>query len=69
MQRTISALERLSDKGLEEVAMFANRISGRTDDEKLVKGIQSMVSEGHALDFMSEEDDLYAITDLKERYK
>jgi hypothetical protein len=39
------------------------------EDYILNKGIQKLISQSRSFEFLKEEEDLYTLEDLKERYK
>ena len=69
IKRTISTLTKLPDDKVNEVADYADFILRRYDDEILQQGIHKIVSDSKSFDFLKDEEDLYSLNDLKERYK
>lgn len=67
--RTIQILEKLPLDKIKEVNDFADFLLSKLDDELLTKGIQKITEENNAFKFLEEEEDLYRVEDLKERYK
>jgi hypothetical protein len=67
--RTIQILEKLPLDKIKEVNDFADYLLSKLDDELLTKGIQKITEENNAFKFLEEEEDLYRVEDLKERYK
>lgn len=41
----------------------------KLDDETLQKGLNELVSKSKSYDFLNQEEDLYSVEDLKEKYK
>lgn len=41
----------------------------KIDDQILQQGIQNLTSDSKAFSYLIEEEDLYTVNDLKERYK
>jgi len=69
IDRTISYLKVLPDNKVEEVADFAEYLYQKYEDYILNKGIQALVTQSRSFDFLKDEEDLYTLEDLKERYK
>jgi len=44
-------------------------LSQKTDDQLLQQDIQKLASSSNAFSYLNEEEDLYSVNDLKERYK
>jgi hypothetical protein len=65
---TVKILSKLPDDKLKEVAEFADQCLRRYEEEVLVAGIRAIVSDSDAFYFLKEEEDLYSIDDLKEKY-
>lgn len=69
IQRTVTALSKLPQSRASEIADFADYLLKRYDEEILQQGIQKLVSDSITFSFLKNEEDLYSINDLKERYK
>jgi hypothetical protein len=39
------------------------------DNQILTEGIQNIVSESKSFDFLEEDEEIYSVEDLKEKYK
>lgn len=68
IERTINAINRLPEDKAEEICDFADFLSKRYEEDKLTQGIQQLVSESTAFNFVNEDEELYTIADLKEIY-
>ena len=68
IERTIKAINQLPDEKAEEVSDFIDFILKKYEEEILLKGIQQLVEESDAFQFLAEEEDLYSIDDLKVRF-
>lgn len=62
-------LQQLPEDKVREVADFADFILKKHDEYCLQKGIEKLSSKSKAFDFLHEEEDLYTVEDLKEKYK
>ena len=69
IEKTLIALSKLSDQKVQEVADFADLALKTLEDKQLSEGIQKLTAEPAAFDFLSKEEDIYTVNDLKERYK
>lgn len=61
-------ISKLPDNKIQEVNDFADFLLSKIDDHITVEGIQKMMNDSKAYDFLKEDDDLYTIKDLKEKY-
>ena len=69
IKKTIESLSKLPDQKLKAVSDFAEFLLNRIENQLVTEGIQKLVSDSKAFVFLeSEEDDLYSVNDLKERY-
>ena len=70
IKKTIESLSKLPDQKLKAVSDFAEFLLNRIENQLVTEGIQKLVSDSKAFVFLeSEEDDLYSVNYLKERYK
>jgi hypothetical protein len=69
IKKTIDNLTRLPDQKLKEVSDFAEFLLNRIENQIMTEGIQKLVSDSKTFKFLENEEDLYSVDDLKERYK
>lgn len=69
IQRTMAALAKLPHEKAEEVADFAGFVLMKYEEEALRKGIAELVAGSESFTFLKDEEDLYTVADLKERYE
>jgi hypothetical protein len=69
IKKTIETLSRLPQEKILEVNDFADYILEKYDREILQKGIEEIVSKSKTFDFLAEEEELYSLEDLKEKFK
>ena len=69
IKHTLEVLSKLPQDKANEIADFADYVFKKYDDEVLQKGIHKLVSDSKSFDFLKTEEDLYSLSDLKERYK
>jgi hypothetical protein len=53
---------------VKEVSDFADYILKKYDAEVLQRGIEKIVSNSEAFAFLAQEEDIYTVEDLKEKY-
>ena len=68
IERTLKIINQLPDDKAAEISDFADFVFKRYEEYELTKGIQKMVSQSQAFDFLNDEEDLYSLADLKEVY-
>lgn len=69
IKNTLNSLSKLSEQKIQEVSDFAEFLLSKSDDIVLTKGIQKLATESKSFDFLKDDEDLYAIGDLKQTYK
>lgn len=69
IEKTLTVLQKLPLDKIQEVNDFADLVFKRMEDQTLTCGIQVFVEKGGSFDFLKEEEDLYTVKDLKEKYK
>ena len=68
IERTLKVINQLPEDKAEEISDFADFVFKRYEENELTNGIQKMVSESQAFDFLNNEEDIYSLADLKEIY-
>jgi hypothetical protein len=68
IERTLKVINLLPDDKAEEISDFADFVFKRYEENELLCGIQNLVAESNTFDFLNKEDEIYALTDLKEIY-
>ncbi len=69
INHTVETLQKLPEDKVNEIAEFADFLLKKYEEQFLQKGIEILVSESESFEFLQEEEDLYTVEDLKERYK
>lgn len=69
IKKTVDSLSKLPDQKIKEVADFADFLLSKIDDQIIVERIQKMAAESKAFAFLEDEEDIYTVEDLKEKYK
>jgi hypothetical protein len=67
---TIEKLKKLPEEKIKDVDDFIDFLeSGIKEDELIRKEIKYLLSHSKSYDFLNEEEDLYTVNDLKEKYR
>ena len=69
IQKTMEVLQALPADKIEEVSDFADYILRKYDDRLLQQGMQALIEKSDTFNFVEEEQEIYTVKDLKERYK
>jgi len=69
IDNVISKIRMLPDYKIRELDDFADFLLSRIDEKITVQGIQKLATDSKTFEFLKDEEDLYTINDLKERYK
>ena len=68
IKRTYNTITKLPDDKVKEVSDFADFIMKRHEEELLNQGIENLTANSKSFNFLSEEEDLYTVQDLKQKY-
>ncbi|MBP6610237.1 MAG: hypothetical protein KA206_04015 [Paludibacter sp.] len=68
INRTVNNLAKLPDEKVVEVSDYIEFILKKHEESILQKGIQQLTSNSKTYHFLEEEEDLYTVSDLKEKY-
>jgi hypothetical protein len=68
IQRTIQALEALPKDKAEEVSDFADFMLKKYEELTLQEGMQILQSDSETFQFLNEDEELYSIADIKEKF-
>jgi hypothetical protein len=68
IQKTIKTLNLLPDEKAGEVADFADYVLKKHEEHILQNGIEKLVEKSNAFQFLNDEEDLYTLADIKEKY-
>jgi hypothetical protein len=69
IERTIQIINQLPEDKVLEIADFADFIIKKYEEQLLTDNIQKVVVESETFNFLNEEDSIYSVSDLKERYQ
>jgi hypothetical protein len=62
----IRIISQLPNEKAEEISDFADFVLKRYEEQLLTSGIQQLVADSRAFDFLDKEEDIYTVSDLKE---
>jgi uncharacterized membrane-anchored protein YjiN (DUF445 family) len=65
IEKTVNAINQLPPDKAVEISDFAEFLIRKYDEHILTKGIEKLISEGHAFDFLREDEVEYSVEDLK----
>jgi aspartate carbamoyltransferase catalytic subunit len=68
INKTIKILHRLPANKVEEVADFVDYVSKKHEEDTVNNGIEKLVEQSVAFQFLHDEEELYTIQDIKEKY-
>jgi hypothetical protein len=68
IQRTVKTLNKLPAEKAVEVSDFADYILNKYEEYNLRNGIQKLVEQSQAFQFLNDDEDLYTAEDIKEKY-
>jgi len=69
IKETIEKIHQLPDIKIQEINEFAEFLLSRIDNKILIEGMQKLASDSKSFDYLKNEEDLYSVNDLKEKYK
>ncbi len=68
VDQALQTMQQLPDDKLGEVLDFAEFVLKRHEEAQLQQGIAQLVTTSATFSFLNDEEDLYTLADLKERY-
>lgn len=69
LKETIDKIQQLPDIKIREINDFADFLLSKIEGKILLEGIQKLTSDSKAFEYLKDEEDLYSINDIKEKYK
>lgn len=64
INKTIRSLSKLPDDKVREVLDFTEYILKKYEEESLQQGIEVLVSDSNAFQFLKDDEDLYTVNDI-----
>ena len=68
MEKTIYKIKQLPAARIREVNDFVEFMMQKVNDTLITEGLQQLSSSSRAYDFLNDEPDIYAVSDLKVKY-
>ena len=68
IQYTIEHIQKLPEEKIKEVSDFTEFLLSKIEDKILNEGIQQLVARSKSYNFLEQEEELYTVNDLKEKY-
>lgn len=68
LDSTIKKIQELPEDKIREVNDFVEFLLQRREEFVLNEGMKELVSSSSSFDFLQEEEDIYTVSDLKEKY-
>ncbi len=69
ISETVKKLKQLPDGKLKEVEDFVEFLLSKIDDKIVSDSIQKMTSDSETFSYLKDEEDLYSVNDIKEKYE
>jgi hypothetical protein len=66
---TVKKLRQLSDSRIQEVSDYVSFLSSKIDDKIISEGIKTLTSSSKSYEFLNDEEELYQVSDIKEKYE
>ncbi len=66
---TLNKIQQLPDLKIQEINDFAEFLLSKIEDKIFVEGIQKLTSDSKSFEYLLDEEDLYSVNDIKEKYK
>lgn len=67
IDRTVEVINQLPNEKASEISDFADFLLKKHEELLINQNIQKLVSEGAVFSFLNDEEDLYTLSDLKEK--
>jgi len=68
IKKTVNALNILPQDKAEEIADFAEFVLKKYEEQVLQKGIEKLQSESNSFNFLNEDEELYTVADIKQKF-
>ena len=69
IKNTLKKIKLLPDIKIQEINDLADFLLSKTENKILQEGLQNIASDSKSFDFLIEEENLYSVNDIKEKYK
>ena len=68
IERTVQILNQLPQEKAAEISDFADFVHKKHEEQQLTYDIQKLTEDSNSFSFLHEEEEIYSIADLKEKY-
>ena len=68
IEETLNTLSKLPKEKITAIAEYAAFLLSKYEEEKLQKGMASLMENSSSFDFLKEDEVTYTIDDIKEKY-
>jgi hypothetical protein len=68
INKTIESLSKLPNDKVREVSDFTEYILKKYEEESLRNGIEKLVNDSNIFNFLKDDEDLYKVNDIIEKY-
>ena len=68
IDRTVQVINQLPHNKATEISDFADFLCMKYEEELITKNILKLVSESKTFSYLKDEEDLYTLADVKEKY-
>jgi hypothetical protein len=65
----VSKINNLPDEKVREVNDFTEFLVSKIEDKVITEGIMKLTVDSESIGFLKDEEDLYSVNDLKEKFK
>jgi hypothetical protein len=69
IEKTIKYLNLLPESKAEEVLDYIEYLYNKSEDVLLTEGITRLAAQSKSFEFLNDEEDIYTLDDVKERYQ
>jgi len=69
IDRVLSKIKLLPETKIREINDFADFLLSKLDEKITTEAIQKLTGYSKVFEFLKDEEDLYSVNDLKEKYK
>ena len=66
---TLTKIQQLPDLRIQEINDFADFLLSKIEDSILLEGVQKLTSDSKSFEYLKNEEDLYSVNDIKDKYK
>lgn len=68
IERTVQVINQLPPEKASEISDFADFLIKKYEEQLITENIQKLVMESKTFNYLSDEEELYSLSDLKEKY-